>query len=194
MFFWRNTSASHHHFQSSSPIRTRSAHSMWVIMACALAFAAVLGTPTQEAQANGGPQGKDFGLGIIAGDPTGLTAKLWLDASNALDFHLSFDFTDEDITFLVDYLLHFGAFNVRSNSIELPLYIGIGGKLSIDSFEDRRDDRDARIGLGARVPFGLALLLKRAPLEFFLEVAVGVRIFPATNTFLDAGLGARYYF
>jgi hypothetical protein len=34
------------------------------------------------------PQGKDFGFGIMLGDPTGLTAKMWTQKDNAFAFNL----------------------------------------------------------------------------------------------------------
>ena len=34
--------------------------------------------------------GRKFGLGFVLGDPTGLSAKWWIGATNALDFGLGF--------------------------------------------------------------------------------------------------------
>ena len=34
--------------------------------------------------------GRKFGLGVVIGDPTGLTAKWWIAPTNALDFGLGF--------------------------------------------------------------------------------------------------------
>ena len=38
------------------------------------------------------PQGKKFGFGIILGDPTGGTAKIWVKREKALAFYLGASF------------------------------------------------------------------------------------------------------
>lgn len=147
-----------------------------------------------------GPQGKDLGLGIVLGDPTGLTLKGWLGSDNAISGHLAYDFDAEALGLYVDYHFVFDAFNIRSSTIDLPLYVGIGGKLFAwdDNCDEERNrgrcNDDSDFALGVRIPVGLALLLKKAPLEFFAELAVGLRVFPSTDGDIDAALGARFYF
>ena len=51
------------------------------------------------------PQGKQFGFGIILGDPTGGTAKLWTTGDNALAFHLGASYFGSP-RIGVDYLWH----------------------------------------------------------------------------------------
>ncbi|MBH24315.1 MAG: hypothetical protein CMH57_07685 [Myxococcales bacterium] len=152
----------------------------------------VLLTHTERAEANG-PAGEDLGAGIILGEPTGLTGKYWFDSSSAVDVHLSFDFSDDAFALISDYLLHFNVFTPDSRSIDLPVYVGIGGKFFVrEDNNDRGDDDD--LGLGLRAPVGLSLLLTQAPLEFFVEIALGLRIIPGTEADLDGGIGVRYYF
>ncbi|MBN1945974.1 MAG: DUF3996 domain-containing protein [Bradymonadales bacterium] len=142
----------------------------------------------------GGPEGRRFGLGIFLGEPSGITAKLWLSDQNALDFLVAFDFSDEDLAFFVDYLFHFDV-GVNANAFELPLYVGVGGKLTIRDDDHHRDyDDDDDIGLGVRIPIGITMLLKNAPFEFFLEIAPGLRIIPETDGDIDGGVGVRFYF
>ncbi len=165
--------------------------------AALLAFTcAALAAPAAYAGPGGGG---DFGLGIIIGEPTGLSGKLWLDNSQAVDFLLAFSIDDDyddnirRLLFGADYLFHFDAFKPRS--VELPLYVGIGGKIVFfDRDNGRFRDDDDDFGLALRIPLGISLLLKSAPLEFFVEIVPGLFILPGTNADLDAGLGARYYF
>ncbi len=143
-----------------------------------------------------GPQGKGPGVGIILGEPSGLTGKYWLSVSNAVDLHVSFDFSDEAFVLLSNYLYHFDLARVGNSSVELPLYVGVGGKLLFDgdnksgSANNNEDD----VGLGVRAPFGLSILPTRTPLEFFVEIGLGLRIIPRTSADIDGGLGVRYYF
>ncbi len=142
-----------------------------------------------------------FGLGIVIGEPTGLSAKLWLDQKHALDFGLSFSFNDYFLIFS-DYLFHFpGAFGRSSAFVtELTPYVGIGGVLAFAN--DRRLDRDRHffgrerdtLGLGVRVPLGIEWIPSKAPLGVFLELVPGIALAPATDAFFEGGLGIRYYF
>jgi len=71
-------------------------------------------------------QESGFGLGIILGEPTGLTAKKWLSTDTALDFAAAWSFGGEDsITLHADFLQHkFNLIKIESGS--LPVYYGIG--------------------------------------------------------------------
>lgn len=139
-----------------------------------------------------GPDDNPFGLGIILGEPTGLTAKFWLGDDDALDSHLTWDFTDEGFAFFVDYLHHFTTIDEESHSVDLPVYVGIGGKLFVD--HDSSDQHDDDLGLGLRIPIGISAILTEAPIEFFGEVAPGLRLIPGTDFDIDGGIGFRYYF
>jgi hypothetical protein len=53
---------------------------------------------------------------------------------------------------------------------------------------------DGGPGLLARGVVGLEYLFPSAPLDAFLELGPGIRVFPATNFDISAGLGMRYFF
>ncbi len=42
-------------------------------------------------------QDRDFGLGVIIGEPTGISAKLWTSPINALDFGLGWSYGGDRI-------------------------------------------------------------------------------------------------
>ena len=170
-------------------------------LALVAAAAALLLAP-RPADAIGGSAGEGFGLGVILGDPSGLTGKYWLGRDEAIDFHLAFDLDDDDdhntILLMADYLMHFDVFNLKTSNVDLPIYVGIGGKLGFfehDHDNDRHGhDNDDELGLGLRIPVGISCLLAKAPLEFFLEIAPAIWLIPSTDAHVDAGLGARFYF
>lgn len=165
------------------------------------ALAILLSASTAVAGPGGGGP---FGLGLVIGEPTGLSAKYWMDKTQAVDFLLAFsldndnDFDNDDndldrLVFAADYLYHIDVF--RPRSVELPLHVGIGGKLTFwDRDRGRYRDDDSEIGIAIRVPLGIDLLLRSVPLEFFLEIVPGLFIIPGTNADIDAGIGVRYYF
>ncbi len=162
---------------------------MKLVSAAVLAASLVLtAAPDARAQSRDG-----FGLGVMLGEINGLSAKYWLNKKNALQFGLSFDLRDDGFNFLVDYLWHWDVIRLRTSAFELPLYVGIGGKLT-EWGHRRWRDRDGSVALGIRVPLGISMNLREAPLDFFLEVVPGVRLIPSTDGDIDAALGARFYF
>lgn len=129
-------------------------------------------------------QDKGFGLGIIIGEPTGLSVKYWTSSNSAFDGALAWSFVDEAAFHIhVDYLLHnFDLIKVPEG--RLPLYYGIGGRIKASD--------NARIGV--RVPVGLAYLFSGAPVDVFLEVVPILDLAPKTAFKINAAIGGRFYF
>lgn len=126
----------------------------------------------------------DFGAGIVLGEPTGLTAKLWVGERTAVDAAVAWSFSEEDALYLhANYLYHFFHENPDLPKA-LSAYVGAGGKIVF------RSDTE----LGIRVPVGLSYQLEQVPIEVFLEVAPGVLLVPDTDADIGAGIGVRYYF
>jgi hypothetical protein len=152
-------------------------------------IAVFFGRPA-DAVADGGP----FGLGIILGEPSGLSAKLFLDARHALDFALDYSLVDSALYIHADYLLHFSGWRVRDGGVHrLVPYVGLGGKVGLRDHDDGRGhDRDG--ALGARIPLGIAWMPASVPIDVFLELVPGLFLIPETDPDLDASLGLRYFF
>ena len=131
-------------------------------------------------------QERGFGVGVIVGEPTGISLKGWLNSINAIDAGLAWSFhrqTSFDLH--ADYLWH--SFHVFQTRERIPLYYGIGARI-----KTARNGADARFG--ARVVLGVAYLFRDAPVDLFLEVAPIVDIAPATELDGNAGFGVRFYF
>jgi len=143
-----------------------------------LAF--ILFTGISSAQTDG------FGLGIIAGQPTGLSAKYWLSSSNALDFALGYSFEKYSrMSLHVDYLFH--TRNLFNTSENISLHYGPGGRLRL--VEDGEKSR-----LGVRFDVGLTWIPRNSPVDVFLEIAPLLDIIPETKFSFNSGIGVRYYF
>lgn len=135
-------------------------------------------------------QSRGFGLGLIVGEPTGLSAKLWQSRTTALDFAAAWSFTDEAALHLHgDFLVH----NFRLIHVErgqLPVYYGIGLRVKM-SDEEQHDDTS----LGLRIPVGLDYLFAGGtPLDIFMEIVPILDLVPNTDVTLNASLGVRYWF
>jgi len=129
-------------------------------------------------------QSGGFGLGIVLGEPTGLSAKLWTGSSNAFDFAAAWSFKGEGSMLLqVDYVWHDFEL-IRVSSGRLPLYYGIGGRAV---FSD-----DPLVGV--RIPVGLDYQFANAPIDIFLEIVPILDLIPSTDFDLGGGLGIRFWF
>lgn len=129
--------------------------------------------------------GKNLGIGVIVGEPTGLSLKSWTGGNNAFDVGLAWSLGRYDaINIHADYLWHnYETFSEVEHG-NIPLYYGIGGRIVLD-------DNNARIG--ARIPIGVNYLFADSPIGLFFEVAPIINIAPSTDFDLDGGLGARFY-
>jgi len=142
-------------------------------------------------------QERNFGLGIIIGEPTGVSAKLWTSSTTAFDFGLGWSVGGDRISrydgfydggsrvhFHMDYLWH--SFDAISSSERFPLYYGIGGRINSGA---------GYKGSGAvRGVLGVAWMPHENPFDIFLELVPSLQVTPSTGFAIDAGLGARYFF
>ena len=129
---------------------------------------------------------KKFGIGVIAGEPTGITAKYMIDNNSAIDAGVGWE-TSGDNEFYIygDYLYHlYHLFEVKKG--ELPLYFGVGARF-ID-----RENKDNKFGI--RIPVGIEYLFDNMPLGAFLELVPVLDLTPDTDFDLEGGIGIRFFF
>ncbi len=129
-------------------------------------------------------------LGVILGDPTGLSAKIDLGRNEAFDGAFSWSTGSRSGTQIhVDYL-KFRPESIEAGDSFLDVYYGIGARLiSLDHGDNR-----GKIAFGPRAPIGLKYELKDPSVEFFGEIALILDLTPATDADVDLGVGARYRF
>ena len=129
-------------------------------------------------------QDHGFGMGLILGEPTGLSAKLWTSSDNAFDFAAAWSFKgDGNLLLQADYVWHFFEL-MPVPSGKLPLYIGIGGRVVL------ADDPS----FGIRIPIGIDYMFADAPIDVFLELVPILDLSPETDFGVGGGLGIRYWF
>jgi len=168
-----------------------------------------LAAPDAEAQARGGAfeSDKTFGLGIMLGAPTGLTGKVWAGGQLAIDFGVGTYVNrnyDDDLHAHVDVLWH-PAVVASTASFDVPFYVGVGARVLEYDYYYYDDDYyyDGYTHVGVRVPFGLSMDFRRAPIDVFAEVVPvldfvtdrdGRRDRRRDNFDLSGAMGVRYYF
>jgi hypothetical protein len=134
-------------------------------------------------------QAETFGLGAVIGDPTGVSVKIWLDQTHAIDGAFAWSLSGPNaIHVQSDYLTHnFSFFHVGKNP--LNLYYGAGGRLTSYSSKNK-----SGLGLGARAPLGVAYQFYRPSVELFAELAAVLELIPSTDVYINLGFGGRFYF
>jgi len=128
---------------------------------------------------------KKFGLGVIIGDPTGISLKLWHEKNIAYDGAIAWTTEGkEDVLHLhADFLMHMYNF-IDIEKGKLPFYFGIGGRIMFE-----KDDK-----VGVRIPVGLSYEFEKAPLDIFFEIVPILDLIPNTELNFNAGIGIRYFF
>ena len=142
-------------------------------------------------------QDSGFGIGVILGEPTGISCKLWITAASAFDCGVAWSFIrgENDIeqseegsllrlAFHVDYLFHF------INVLEVPtgilaFYCGGGGRIKV---------LDTGVVIGIRIPLGMTYLFEKVPLDIFFEFVPIMEIYPGTIPTGNGGIGIMYFF
>lgn len=147
---------------------------------------------TAPADDSGHPVDKGtFGIGIVLGEPTGISAKLYLSDDTAIQAALGFNFVGSGVQVNAEYLLHPWILQERDLFV-LPVYLGPG--LRFIQYGGRGVDSHVAIGLRAVV--GMLFDFKEQPLDAFVEVG-GVVEYDSTEELelaLNIGAGVRYYF
>jgi len=130
-----------------------------------------------------------IGLGIMGGEPSGFSAKLWLGDHVALDGALGYAYLWDKagVHMHGDLLLHTGSL-LPSLVGFLPLYAGAGVRVKLANGVDNPRE------VGLRVPFGAEYVLPIIPLGFFFELAPILDFAPGVAFNGNGSLGVRYYF
>lgn len=140
----------------------------------------------------------NLGVGLIIGEPTGVSAKLYLSNTTAVDAAAGFAFVGGGLHLHADYLWHPWILT-RESKFVMPAYIGLGGRML--SHNQGRGSESDDFHLGARGVAGILFDFTGAPIDAFLEVAGVLEWrsgsgdhggFPRFS--INAGAGVRYYF
>jgi len=125
-------------------------------------------------------QSSGTGLGLVVGEPTGITAR-FMKGGNNFQVHAAWSFSDEAA-------LHLNGDYLRSGRLDtnpmMPFYFGLGLRVK---FAD-----DALVGI--RVPLGVNHFFDSQPIEVFAEVVPVVNVAPDTGFDFNGAVGLRYYF
>jgi len=156
------------------------------VVALSLGLAAFSLSPTVSRADAPGP----FGVGLVIGDPTGLSGNYRLSSERSIDAALAWSFgSNPGFEIHSDYLWRRPGL-LRAENIKFDLHYGIGARLLSLSNSNVSD----KTRFGPRLPLGLGSNFNQQALEVFAELALVMNVIPATSADLDFGIGARIYF
>lgn len=125
-----------------------------------------------------------YELGLIVGEPTGISAKTDLAGGGAVAAAVAWSFSGEDrLTLHADRLWYkYGVLKVSQG--RLPLYYGIGGRLKL---EDKSK-------AGVRFPVGLQYFFSDVRFTAFGEIVPILNVAPDTDVDVAVAVGFRVIF
>lgn len=132
---------------------------------------------------------KEFAVGLVLGNPTGLSGRMSIESDRSVDLALASSSGARHWHVHGTYLFE----NIKTFQTELePLnvFYGIGARMT--SFEnDRKQDKTS---LGVRLALGLKMNLPTPQSEVFGEVAPVLDLTPDIEVDFDVGIGFRFRF
>ena len=132
-----------------------------------------------------------WSLGLIIGQPSGISGQYKLDLQKALQTVLAYDLLYTHIYVGLDYTQKFQ----RIEPILSDLYWGIGGFLYTHSGSSHHHNaKSSNGGIGARLSMGLIHEIKNAPFQVFAELGLRSFVIPHIILTFDVALGIRYQF
>lgn len=127
----------------------------------------------------------ELGLGVMLGNPTGLSGKYWLNDQHAVDGGVAVSLgKHSNMSLHSDYLLHNEGAFFFNDVYPLDLYYGLGGRMEFDD----------EIELGVRVPVGIVHVIKEKNADIFGEIAPILDFLGRSGLEMHFAVGARYYF
>ena len=151
----------------------------------ALVLGVVLAVPSSEPKArtagHAGPGG-DFGLGLVLGTPTGLSAEYFIDRANSLHLTLGLDALEGQRLYLSLNWRGYLASLVDGRRVRLPIYVGLGGYVADQELNS----------FGVRAPLGFSIDFRRNPLNLFFELGAALEL--TGDESLSARIGGAFGF
>lgn len=126
---------------------------------------------------------KNFGIGIVLGEPTGLSGKINTGSATAFDIAAAWSFEGNGhLLFQTDYVWH-SSLSSTSSGFFKPYY-GFGGRIIFSN--------DPTVGI--RIPIGIDYIFSSSPIDIFAEVVPILDLIKSTSFDLNGGVGVRFWF
>ncbi len=139
--------------------------------------------------------GKELGVGITVGNPTGLTFKNWVSKKSAVAGAFAWDTgmsKNEGYHIHMDIVNHQPTHSLSNRATHSAFYYGIGGRVK----EVKQPLGETKTHVGVRIPLGLSVYTGHTN-ELFVEGAPVVELSKPENgktIGVEAAIGFRHFF
>lgn len=151
----------------------------WTLFVVLFVVGLAAAPPAQAQRAPGAA-----GVGVHAGEPSGVTLKIYNPSAPSYDVLAAWSFYD-DFFFLNGHVLFEQPLSAQNVEQPLQWYLGPGAYLTL------ADDDDAGFGVSGTI--GIDILLADH-FELYLQATPRFELIGETKPYLGGGLGLRYYF
>jgi hypothetical protein len=163
-------------------LRTKMATLLFFVLVF-FSEAHLLALSKEKSGGRGRPRFHPYGLGLIFGEPSGISGKAWLSRIMAIDGGLGWSFIDDTAIHLHgDVLFHHKPFSPHHG--DFYFYGGLGARV--------RSGNSERTGI--RVPLGIEFMLIALPLDFFVEIVPILELASSEDIGINTALGIRWMF
>lgn len=138
---------------------------------------------TQQAHA-------EAALGVVIGDPTGVSGRVALDDRHSFEGALAYSTGHYDGLHIRGTYLWDRARSFSTTEGPIELYYGLGVRL----IAVNKGSQDGKFALGPRAPLGLLYNFNNPNIEVFGELSLALDLTPKTDVDLDVGIGFRIRF
>lgn len=129
-------------------------------------------------------------LGVIIGDPSGISGRMEWDSRHSIDGALAYSTGYHNGLHIHGTYLWDRARSWSTAQGPIDMYYGLGLRMiSITKGSD-----DGKLSFGPRAPVGLIYNFNDPDIELFGELALALDLTPKTDIDLDVGFGARIRF
>ncbi len=125
--------------------------------------------------------GREVGVGIVLGEPSGVLAQFFMTRKSLLDVTAAWSF-DQWFMMAADYQIYN---NIADAPPEWLWYYGVGGYAA---FPENKDGI-----FGVRVPLGISYSFPRSFIDVWLEIDPALKLAPKTEAALQGGLGVTLW-
>lgn len=165
-----------------NPIPSMTSYMRIVLAALIVSGLCVAAHPAQAQRTSGAA-----GLGVQAGDPSGVTLKLYNANQPSYDFLAAWSITDNDFFFLNAHALFERSLSAEGVDQPVQWFVGPGAYIGVS------DNGDSEAGLGVSGTIGIDILLD-GRFEVYLQATPRFELIEETEPHIGGGLGFRYYF
>lgn len=127
-----------------------------------------------------------FGIGVMAGVPTGMNSRIYFEGMNALDIGIGHAFAGKNEKVHLYFDNVWINKNFFQNDSPFSIFYGIGGRVKTFDIGDN--------SFAARIIGGVNLNPIDSRFEFFLEAVPTIDLIPTSKFDFDGAIGLRYFF